>query len=204
MKQLTQENMVLRTQIEGFESTFVNMNGGQRQDFVKAAPSALAEKHIWDVENDQEADVEQLQRIITELRSRGSKQEDDIEKIKAELTRVKFMTNQEKELAVQKAVRADIEEKLAPLMERMDILEEEKRAMDEETNAKIACREQTISNLEQSLIELQAQLRQQQQHQHHHQQHRQAKKKSPDTIAMALGLSEKKSPDTIAMALGLS
>lgn len=186
IEQLTQENMALRKKIEGFESTFVNMNGGQRQDLVKTAPSTLAEKHIWDAEkhnnSDQVENVEELHRIIAELRSRGSKQEDDIESIKAELTRVKFMTNQEKELAVQKAVRADLEEKLAPLMEKMDILEEEKRSMDEETNAKIACREQTISNLEQSLIELRTQLSQQQ-------QLGQAKKKSPDTIAMALGLS---------------
>ena len=193
IQQLKQENMVLRTQIEGYESTFVNMNGGQRQE-SEAAPSTLAEKHTRDVENhvnnsDRVENVEELHRIITELRSRGSKQEDDIESIKAELTRVKFMTNHEKELAVQKAVRADLEEKLAPLMEKMDILEEEKRSMAEETKAKIACREQTIGNLEQSLIELRAQLSQQQQQQHHHHQHGQAKKKSPDTIAMALGLS---------------
>lgn len=49
------------------------------------------------------------------------------------------------------SLRSDQQEKLAPLLERIALLEEEKRIMAEEMHTKIHCREQTISNLEESL-----------------------------------------------------
>jgi hypothetical protein len=49
------------------------------------------------------------------------------------------------------SLRSDQQEKLAPLLERIALLEEEKRIMEEEMLTKIHCREQTISNLEDSL-----------------------------------------------------
>eukprot|EP00573_Skeletonema_grethae_P013520 CAMPEP_0201695432 /NCGR_PEP_ID=MMETSP0578-20130828/7380_1 /ASSEMBLY_ACC=CAM_ASM_000663 /TAXON_ID=267565 /ORGANISM="Skeletonema grethea, Strain CCMP 1804" /LENGTH=1030 /DNA_ID=CAMNT_0048181277 /DNA_START=216 /DNA_END=3308 /DNA_ORIENTATION=- len=49
------------------------------------------------------------------------------------------------------SLRSDQQEKLAPLLQRIALLEEEKRIMEEETLTKIQCREQTISNLEDSL-----------------------------------------------------
>jgi hypothetical protein len=49
------------------------------------------------------------------------------------------------------SLRSGQQEKLAPLLERIALLEEEKRIMEEEMHTKIQCREQTISNLEDSL-----------------------------------------------------
>lgn len=49
------------------------------------------------------------------------------------------------------SLRSNQQEKLAPLLEQIALLEEEKRIMAEEMHTKIHCREQTISNLEESL-----------------------------------------------------
>ncbi len=49
------------------------------------------------------------------------------------------------------SLRSDQQEKLAPLLEQIALLQEEKRIMAEEMHTKIHCREQTISNLEESL-----------------------------------------------------
>ena len=49
------------------------------------------------------------------------------------------------------SLRSDQQEKLAPLLEQIALLKEEKRIMAEEMHTKIQCREQTISNLEESL-----------------------------------------------------
>ncbi|KAL7428383.1 hypothetical protein ACHAXM_001250 [Skeletonema potamos] len=49
------------------------------------------------------------------------------------------------------SLRSGQQEILAPLLERIALLEEEKRIIEEEMHTKIQCREQTISNLEDSL-----------------------------------------------------
>lgn len=49
------------------------------------------------------------------------------------------------------SLRSGQQEKLAPLLEKIALLEEEKRMMEEEMHTKVHCREQTISNLEESL-----------------------------------------------------
>jgi hypothetical protein len=52
------------------------------------------------------------------------------------------------------SLRFDMQQKLAPLLERIALLEEEKRIMEDEMNAKLECREITITNLENSLQQL--------------------------------------------------
>eukprot|EP00804_Cyclotella_cryptica_P016281 CCRYP_005750-RA/>CCRYP_005750-RA protein AED:0.00 eAED:0.00 QI:333/1/1/1/1/1/2/200/1845 len=52
------------------------------------------------------------------------------------------------------SLRSDMQQKLAPLLEKIATLEEEKRIMEDEMNAKLECREMTITNLENSLQQL--------------------------------------------------
>ena len=52
------------------------------------------------------------------------------------------------------SLRSDMKQKLAPLLERIESLEEEKRILAEEMKTKLECREMTISNLENSLQQL--------------------------------------------------
>ena len=46
------------------------------------------------------------------------------------------------------SLRTDTTTKLAPLLERIALLEEERRIVEEEMNAKLGCREVTINSLE--------------------------------------------------------
>lgn len=52
------------------------------------------------------------------------------------------------------SLRSDMQQKLAPLLERIALLEEEKRISEDEMNAKLECREMTITNLENSLQQM--------------------------------------------------
>ena len=52
------------------------------------------------------------------------------------------------------SLRTDTTTKLAPLLERIALLEEERRIVEEEMNAKLGCREVTIASLEDSLQQL--------------------------------------------------
>jgi hypothetical protein len=54
------------------------------------------------------------------------------------------------------SLRSDLQEKLTPLLERVAMLEEEKRIIEDEMNVKLQCREMTIKNLENSLQQLNA------------------------------------------------
>ncbi|KAL3799058.1 hypothetical protein ACHAW5_004063 [Stephanodiscus triporus] len=54
------------------------------------------------------------------------------------------------------SLRSDMHEKLAPLLYRIAMLEEEKRIIKDELNTKLSCRETTISNLENSLRQYRA------------------------------------------------
>ena len=53
------------------------------------------------------------------------------------------------------SLRTDTTTKLAPLLERIALLEEERRIVEEEMNTKLGCREVTITSLENSLQQLQ-------------------------------------------------
>ena len=53
------------------------------------------------------------------------------------------------------SLRTDTTTKLAPLLERIALLEEERRIVEEEMNTKLGCREVTINSLENSLQQLQ-------------------------------------------------
>mmetsp|Transcript_23564 Transcript_23564/g.35728 ORF Transcript_23564/g.35728 Transcript_23564/m.35728 type:complete len:1105 (-) Transcript_23564:252-3566(-) len=246
IKQLTEESAVYLQQVEGFEKAFMTLNESQQttiipsldEDEAKTPDDSVASDK--DDEGSSEEDPEdlssqnsKLKRMLTELREESSFQEDQIEKMKTELTTLRVVSQQEKESACDKlrdenkimeaqrfalenelveinnsaamlrnslgqdstspskfsnvgdeqvpddgqagsnpilvaqvvmlenankvlessvdSLRSDQQEKLAPLLERIALLEEEKRIMEEEMHTKIHCREQTISNLEDSL-----------------------------------------------------
>jgi len=247
IKQLAEESAVYLQQVEGFEKAFMTLNESQQttiipsldEDEAKTPEDSVASDK--DVEGSSEEDPEdlssqnaKLKRMLSELRDESSFQEDQIEKLKTELTTLRVVSQQEKESACDKlrdenkimeaqrfalenqlveinksaamlrnslgqdstsspakssnvgdgqvpddgqagsnpilvaqvvmlenankvlessvdSLRSDQQEKLAPLLERIALLEEEKRIMEEEMHTKIHCREQTISNLEDSL-----------------------------------------------------
>mmetsp|Transcript_30927 Transcript_30927/g.62528 ORF Transcript_30927/g.62528 Transcript_30927/m.62528 type:complete len:1111 (-) Transcript_30927:52-3384(-) len=247
IKQLEEESAVYLQQVEGFEKAFMTLNESQQttiipsldEDEAKTPEDSVASDK--DVEGSSEEDPEdlssqnaKLKRMLSELREESSFQEDQIEKLKTELTTLRVVSQQEKESACDKlrdenkimeaqrfalenqlveinksaamlrnslgqdstsspakssnvgdgqvpddgqagsnpilvaqvvmlenankvlessvdSLRSDQQEKLAPLLERIALLEEETRIMEEEMHTKIHCREQTISNLEDSL-----------------------------------------------------
>ena len=54
------------------------------------------------------------------------------------------------------SLRSDLQQRLTPLLEKVAMLEEEKRIMEDEMKVKLECREMTIKNLEHSLQQLNA------------------------------------------------
>jgi hypothetical protein len=246
IKQLAEESAVYLQQVEGFEKAFMTLNESQQTTIIPSLDEDEAKTPEDSVASDKDdegssredpADLKaqnsKLKRMLSELREESSFQEDQIEKLKTELTTLRVVSQQEKESACDKlrdenkimeaqrfalenqlveinnsaamlrnslsqdgtspskssnvddgqapddgqagsnpilvaqvvmlenankvlessvdSLRSDQQEKLAPLLERIALLEEEKRIMEEEMHTKIHCREQTISNLEDSL-----------------------------------------------------
>ncbi len=240
IEQLTEENKTHEMQVASFEKAFMKINDQRSSDvsstFKSIGDSEIVDNNMWDddeddVEGDEKDDEvldlrEQnlaLQRMVTELQSSGSFQEDQIELLKAELVKLRVKSLQEKESAIAQlteenkivtaqrsalesqlveinkgagalretlgegvasedhnggsdpllvskvvrlenankvlesscnSLRSDMQEKLAPLMAQIALLEEEKRIIGEEMETKLSCREMTINNLESSLKQL--------------------------------------------------
>jgi len=242
IEQLEEENKTYQIQVMGFENAFMALNE-QRGSISSPSKSAqkqegesIVDDHLWDEyddDNRSDADVRSenlsLQRMVTELESSSSFQEDQIETLKAELIKLRVKSQQEKEAALARmaeeneivvaqrsaletqlveinrqagtlresldngnahlasgdgggggskasgsdaafvtqvvmlekankvlessveSLRFGMQEKLAPLLERIALLEEEKRIVEEEMNTKLSCREMTITNLEKQL-----------------------------------------------------
>ena len=247
IEQLEEENAVYLHQVEGFEKAFMTLNESQQTTLLPSLDDDEARTPDESVESDKddEASSEEesedlksqnakLERMLSDLRDNSSFQEDQIEKLKTELTTLRVVSQQDKESACDKLrdenkimeaqrsalenelvdinrsaallrdsliqdstlspsksksegddqaqnigqvgsdpilvaqvvmlenankvlgssvinLRSGQQEILAPLLERIALLEEEKRIMEEEMHTKIHCREQTISNLEDSL-----------------------------------------------------
>eukprot|EP00571_Detonula_confervacea_P007411 CAMPEP_0172315834 /NCGR_PEP_ID=MMETSP1058-20130122/26429_1 /TAXON_ID=83371 /ORGANISM="Detonula confervacea, Strain CCMP 353" /LENGTH=1230 /DNA_ID=CAMNT_0013030007 /DNA_START=67 /DNA_END=3759 /DNA_ORIENTATION=+ len=239
IEELLEENKTCKMQVAGFEKAFMALNDQRTSESATLKPSQGDDEEIvddnmfmWDEHDDGEANVEEtedvratnlaLQRMVTELQSSGSFQEDQIETLKAELVKLRVKSQQEKESALAQlseeneivtaqrsalenqlveinksagvlrnslstatqspaadavvgsdpvlvaqvvmlenankvlessvdSLRSDMQEKLAPFLEQIALLEEEKRMTEEEMNTKLGCREMTISNLENSL-----------------------------------------------------
>lgn len=235
IKQLEEENAVYLQQVKGFEKAFMTLNESQQttilptldepEDRVASDKDEDEDASKEDVSEDLTIQNSKLERMLTQLQVESSFQEDQIEKLKTELIRLRVVSQQEQETACDKlrddnkimeaqrtalenqlveinesaailrkslaedmtsdtqnqnaaesgsnpilvaqvvmlenankvlessvdSLRSDQQEKLAPLLQRIALLEEEKRIMEEETLTKIQCREQTISNLEESL-----------------------------------------------------
>eukprot|EP00985_Skeletonema_marinoi_P005702 scaffold2478_cov121-Skeletonema_marinoi.AAC.1 len=183
IKQLAEESAVYLQQVEGFEKAFMTLNESQQttiipsldEDEAKTPEDSVASDK--DDEGSSEEDPEdlssqnaKLKRMLSELREENSFQEDQIEKLKTELTTLRVVSQQEKESACDKlrdenkimeAQRFALENQLVEInksaamlrnsLGQDTLLEEEKRIMEEEMHTKIHCREQTISNLEDSL-----------------------------------------------------
>ncbi|KAL7491656.1 hypothetical protein ACHAWT_000965 [Skeletonema menzelii] len=243
IEQLEEENAVYLLQVEGFEKAFMTLNESQQTIILPSLDETSEEINASEKDDEVESKEDsedlkaqnaKLERMLSELREECSFQEDQIEKLKTELTTLRVVSQQDKESACDKlrdeneimeaqrsalenqlieinksaamlrdslaqdstsspsksnrvgddqiqnagqagsnpilvaqvvmlenankvlessieSLRSDQQEKLAPLLERIALLEEEKRIMEEEMHTKIHCREQTISNLEDSL-----------------------------------------------------
>lgn len=245
--QLEEENALYLQQVEGFEKAFMTLNESQQTSLLPSLDndgSKTPDESVGSDKDDGVASEEEpedlkaqnakLERMLLELREESSFQEDQIEKLKTELTTLRVVSQQEKESACDKlrgenniieaqrsalenqlleinrsaallrdsmaqdstssqstsnheggdqvhnvgragsdpilvaqlvmlenankvlessvdSLRIGQQEKLAPLLERIALLDEEKRMMEEEMHTKIHCREQTIANLEDSL-----------------------------------------------------
>jgi len=113
IEQLEEENKTYQIQVMGFEKAFMALNE-QRGSISTPSKSAqqqedesIVDDHLWDECDDDsrsDADVRSenltLQRMVTELESSSSFQEDQIETLKAELIKLRVKSQQEKETAL--------------------------------------------------------------------------------------------------------
>eukprot|EP00956_Cyclotella_meneghiniana_P007138 scaffold9678_cov79-Cyclotella_meneghiniana.AAC.3 len=240
IQRLKEENNAYASQVTVLEESFRKMNdirasGG---DNIDAHSETSNSSHEFDLQSN----TISLQRSITELESTQSCQENEIERLKSELVKLRVTSQQDKEAALYQlreevaivtaqrtaletqlveinkfaghlrnslddqtslnptiggksttsdkpelsigacgdssrggkdpmlvaqvvmletantvleqnvnSLRLELRQKLTPLLEKVSMLEEEKRIMEDETNVKLACREMTIKNLENSL-----------------------------------------------------
>ena len=250
--ELTEQNTTYGMQVEGYEKTFMNMNersisgghvamGKSLSDAFKQDNGDIVDDNMF--MSDDEPDPEDsggennelvkelqernmdLERILSELQSSSSNQEDQIETLRAEMMKLRVKSQLEKDSAVAhlteenkiviaqrfalesqlaeinktagnmrnsssstgeggdkdtsgsdpmlvarnamlenakkvlessvESLRGDMQEKLAPMLDRIALVESEKECIEEEMATKIELKDMTIANLESSLQQLQ-------------------------------------------------
>lgn len=250
--ELTEQNKTYGMQVEGYEKTFMNMNersisgghvamGKSLSDAFKQDNGDIVDDNMF--MSDDEPDPEDsggennelvkelqernmdLERILSELQSSSSNQEDQIETLRAEMMKLRVKSQLEKDSAVAhlteenkiviaqrsalesqlaeinktagnmrnsssstgeggdkdtsgsdpmlvarnamlenakkvlessvESLRGDMQEKLAPMLDRIALVESEKECIEEEMATKIELKDMTIANLENSLQQLQ-------------------------------------------------
>ena len=148
IERLTEENKSYEMQVAGFETAFMNLNE-ERGTRVTLKP--LAQDDIDDVvesnnfmDDDDENDLNvvdaelkaknsSLQRVVTELQSNASFQEDQIERLKAELIKLRVTSDHDKQTSlaqlteenkIVKAQRSALENQLVEINKSAGILRE--------------------------------------------------------------------------------
>ena len=135
IEKLLEENKTYEMQVAGFELAFRNLNDQRLSATSISKPSHGDDEivdddvNMWDdhydgEDKDEEADLRSknlaLQRMIEELQSSGSFQEDQIETLKAELVRLRVQSQQDKECA------------LAQLSEENEIIAAQRSALEDQ------------------------------------------------------------------------